>query len=212
MSEFIMNEDQTPLERRADELRTLVLASDPNLLAELTDTKLSEGNGSPGYEFQYWGNPVLLSSDDHIARDPRSKQPLPAIHQAMILYYFSSSKTSSPPGKWISFSELADGQFYNTAFQGYTANKLLQYFKTNYESFENRCLELCGEKTSFGDGAFRFQILPRIAILAVYWKGDDEFPPSYKLLFEDIADYHLPTDGCAILASMLTGKLISEYS
>ena len=28
----------------------------------------------------------------------------------------------------------------------------------------------------------------------------------------DIADYHLPTDGCAILASMLTGKLISEYS
>ena len=212
MSEFIMNEDQTPLERRADELRAEVLAADPNLLADLTDTKLSEGNNWPSYEFHYWGNPVLLSSKDYIARDPEFSQPLPAIHQAMILYYFSSSKTSSPPGKWISFSELADGQFYNAAFQGYTAKKILQYFEADYERFENRCLELCGEKTSFGDGAFRFQILPRIAILAVYWKGDDEFPPSYKLLFEDIADYHLPTDVCAILASMLTGKLTSEYS
>jgi hypothetical protein len=51
-----------------------------------------------------------------------------------------------------------------------------------------------------------------MGLLAVYWKGDDEFPPSYKILFEDIADEHLPTDACAILGSMLTGKLISQYS
>ena len=212
MSEFIMNEDQSPLERRADELRAEVLSAEPNRLADLTGTRFREGTDSSDFEFSYWGNPVLLSSEDYIARDLESGQPLPAIHQAMILYYYSSSKNSSPAGKWISFSVLADGQFYNTAFQGYTSKKLLQCFEMDYEGFETRCLELDGEKTSFGDGAFRFQILPRIAILAVYWKGDDEFPPSYKILFEDIADYHLPTDGCAILASMLTGKLVSEYS
>ena len=212
MTEFIMNEDQSPLERRADELRAKVLSSEPNLLADLTGTRFQEGKDSSGFEFSYWGNPVRLSSKDYIARDLESDQPLPAIHQAMILYYYSSSKNSSPAGKWISFSELKDGQFYNAAFQGYTSKKLFQHFEMDYEGFENRSLELRGEKTSFGDGAFRFQILPRIALLAVYWKGDDEFPPSYKILFEDIADYHLPTDGCAILGSMLTGKLISEYS
>jgi len=212
MSEFIMNEDQSPLERRADELRELVLAKEPTHLANLTGTVFREGKNSSGYEFLYWGNPVLLSSVDHIARDPETDQPLPAIHQAMILYYFSSSKRSSPVGKWISFSELSDGQFYNAAYQGYTSKKILQHFDVDYLGFENKCLEFCGEKTSFGDGAYRFQILPRIALLAVYWKGDDEFPPSYKILFEDIADDHLPTDGCAILASMLTGKLISQYS
>jgi hypothetical protein len=212
MSEFIMNEDQTPLERRADELREEVLKAEPNSLADLTGTRTYEKDDGSGFEFLYWGNPVRLSSEDYIARDPENDQPLPAIHQAMILYYFSSSKNSSPVGKWISFSELADGQFYNAAFQGYTSKKILQHFDNDYEGFESRCLELSGEKTSFGDAAYRFQILPMIAILAVYWKGDDEFPPSYKILFEDIADYHLPTDGCAILASMLTGKLISEYS
>lgn len=208
MSDFVMNEDQKPLERRADELREDLLKRDLNQLAELTETSLRSVNDSPIFEFLFWGKPVQLSSVDFIARDPESQHPLPPIHQAMILYYFHASKGSPISGDWISFSELADGQFYNAAFQGYTAGKLAQYFKTDYEEFESRNQKLCGQKVDFGDGAYRYQILPQIAILIVYWKGDDEFPPSYKILFEDIADYHLPTDGCAILGSMLVGKLI----
>jgi len=211
MREFIMNEDQTPLERRADELRVKVLDVDPKKLAEFTGAKLQDNNGEYEFEFPFWGNPVVLSSKDYIARDKESNQLLPAIHQAMILYYFVTSKRSSPAGKWVSFSELSDAQFYNAAFQGYTSKKLVQFFQNDIQGFIDRCLEMNGEKTSFGGGAFRFQILPRVALLAVYWEGDDEFPSSYKVLFEDIVDKHLPTDGCAILGSMLTGKLISEH-
>jgi hypothetical protein len=210
LSDFILNEDQSPLERRADELRAEIQGADLKHLAGVTGAQLRDEEENPVFEFLYWGNPVILSSSDYIARDQESNLPLPAIHQAMILYYFSTSKGSSASGKWISFSELADGQFYNAAFQGYTSRKLLAHFKQNYGNFEQRCRDLCGEKISFGDGAYRYQILPRVSILVVYWKGDDEFPPSYKILFEDIVDYHLPTDGCAILASMLTGKLIRD--
>jgi len=210
MSDFVMNKDQEPLERRSDELREDLFQRDVNQLAELTGTTLRREDGESLFEFLYWGKPVQLSSRDFLARDPESQHPLPPIHQAMIMYYFHSSKGSPATGKWISFSELADGQFYNSAFQGYTAQKLTQYFKTEYDKFEARNEALCGVKVDFGDGAFRYQILPQIAALIVYWKGDEEFPPSYKILFEDIADYHLPTDGCAILGSMLVGKLMTE--
>ena len=211
-NDFVMNEDQAPLERRADQLRDELLNADYHQLAYLTDTKFEEGqmNKRGIFRFQLWNKPVLLSCEDFIARDQDSNKPLPPIHQATILYYFHSSKASPPAENWISFSELADGQFYNAAFQGYTSKKLLQYFDVNYELFEERCLGICGDRTTFGDGAYRFQILPRVAVLAVYWRGDEEFPPSYKILFEDRADYHLPTDVCAILASMLTGKLIAD--
>ncbi len=209
MSDFVMNKDQEPLERRAGELREDLFLRDVNQLAQLTGTTLQTKDGVSVFEFSYWGKPVLLSSQDYLARDPETQHPLPPIHQAMILYYFHSSKGSPPTGNWISFSELADGQFYNSAFQGYTAQKLTQYFHVNYDKFETRNEELWGEKVDFGDGAYRYQILPQIAMLIVYWKGDEEFPPSYKILFEDIADYHLPTDGCAILGSMLVGKLIA---
>ncbi len=210
MSDFVMNKDQEPLERRSDELREDLFQRDVNQLAELTGTTLRSEDGESFFNFLFWGKPVQLFSRDFLARDTESQHPLPPIHQAMIMYYFHSSKGSPPTGNWISFSELADGQFYNSAFQGYTAQKLTQYFQTDYDKFETRNDALCGIKVDFGDGAFRYQILPQIAILIVYWKGDDEFPPSYKILFEDIADYHLPTDGCAILGSMLVGKLIAE--
>jgi len=210
MSEFVMNKDQEPLERRADELREDLFQRDVNQLAELTGSLLRKDEGDNIFEFHYWGKPVVFSSSDFLARDPESQRPLPPIHQAMILYYFHSSKGSPATGNWISFSELSDGQFYNSAFQGYTAQKLTQYFQMDYDKFEARNEDLCGVRIDFGDGAFRYQILPQIAVLVVYWKGDDEFPPSYKILFEDIADYHIPTDGCAILGSMLVGKLMAE--
>jgi hypothetical protein len=211
MREFVMNEDQAPLERRADELRAQVSSADHRKLAEYTGADFLENTADPYFEFLFWGKPVLLQTADYIARDKKSGQPLPAIHQAMILYYFSTSRRSSPAGKWVSFSELSAAQFYNAAFQGYTSKKLLQHFQNDIQRFIDRCLEFKGKRTSFGDGAFRFQILPKVALLAVYWEGDDEFPPSYKILFEDIVDNHLPTDGCAILGSMLTGKLIAEH-
>ena len=213
-NDFVMNEDQAPLERRADQLRDELLNADYHQLAYLTDTKFEEGqmNKRGIFRFQLWNKPVLLSCEDFIARDQDSNKPLPPIHQATILYYFHSSKASPPAENWISFSELADGQFYNAAFQGYTSKKLLQHFNDDYGAFHQANHALCGEKTSFADGAYRYQILPKVAMLLVHWQGDDEFPPSYKILFEDIVDYHLPTDACAILASMLTGKLIAEMS
>jgi hypothetical protein len=207
-----MNKDQEPLERRADELRGDLLIKEPAQLAALTDTELNDSEGEFYFSFDYWGKPVELSCRDYIARDPETQGELPPIHQAMILYYFYSSRGSTQPGKWISFSELADGKFYNAAFQGYTYKKLLQFFNDDYEGFNLANHSLCGEKTNFGDGAYRYQILPKVAMLMAYWEGDDDFPPSYKILFEDIVDYHLPTDACAILASMLTGKLIAESS
>jgi hypothetical protein len=212
VNDFVMNKDQEPLERRADELRADLLTREPEQLASLTETELMGTAGNRYFSFPFWGKPVVLSCLDFIARDQESQSVLPPIFQAMILYYFFSSRGSTQPGKWISFSELADGQFYNAAFQGYTSKPLLQRFNDDYQAFHEACHNLCGEKISFGDGAYRFQILPKVALLLVHWQGDEEFPPSYKVLFEDIVDYHLPTDGCAILASMLIGKIISTQS
>jgi len=207
-----MNKDQEPLERRADELRADLTTREPAQLAALTETEFVDSGETGIFSFDYWDKPVELSCRDYIARDKESQAVLPPVHQAMILYYFYSSRGSTQPGRWISFSELADGQFYNAAFQGYTSRKLLAHFNDDYPAFHQANHAICGEKTSFADGGYRYQILPKVALLLVHWQGDDEFPPSYKILFEDIVDYHLPTDACAILASMLTGKLIASGS
>ena len=79
-----MNEDQAPLERRADELRAELRTADNHQLAFVTDTSFREESPNQGFfELFYWGKPVVLPSEDFIARDPESNQALPPIHQAL---------------------------------------------------------------------------------------------------------------------------------
>jgi hypothetical protein len=70
-------------------------------------------------------------------------------------------------------------------------------------------VRLGGVTEDFADVSFRFQALPYVPVLAVCWQGDEDFPSSYQLLFDAHTPSHLPTDGCAILGSMLTRRLIA---
>lgn len=207
---LIMASSTSPLLKKVAALQEELRSRDPSQLAFQTGTQFDPArDGHGAFIFPYWGNQVILSRQDYLPRSGEEEEPLPVIHQAVIAYYFHASKGSPPSEGWIGFSELPDGQFYTAAFQGYTGKKILQTFGNRYTAFKEKCRGLCGEEIEFADGAFCFQVLPKAAVLAVCWQGDEEFPPSYQILFADNIHYHLPTDGCAILGSMLTGRLIA---
>jgi hypothetical protein len=204
-----MAENHNPLARRVQQLQDDLQDKDPEQMAAQTGTCLEHGRGDQAYfQFEYWGEPVIYPAGQYLACRTGDSEPLQVIDQAMIAYYFHDSAGSPPAEGWISFSELPDGQFYHQAFQGYTARKLQHGFGTDYAGFESGCRALEGEPVEFASRAFRFQVLPRVSILAACWKGDEDFPPSYQILFNDTVSCHLPTDACAILGSMLTGKLL----
>lgn len=204
-----MAAEKQALERRVEQLRTSLSAEEPESLARRTMTSLQVSTaGDVQFSFPYWRRKVVLPIKDYIARDPSSNTSLPMIDQAMIAYYFHDSQGSGPPQGWISFSELPDGQFYASAYQGYTAKKIRQHFSRKYSMFDQAARYIGGEPVSFASGAFRLQILPKVSALMAYWKGDADIPPSYQILFEDTVPYHIPTDACAILGSMITAKLI----
>jgi hypothetical protein len=45
--------------------------------------------------------------------------------------------------------------------------------------------------------------------MLTYWLGDEDFPSSCKVLFDESASHYLPIDACAILGGMLTRKIIA---
>ena len=97
---------------------------------------------------------------------------------------------------------------YNTAFQGYTGNELVRSLRSSYESFVRAAENLGGLRQAFGDVSYSFRALPHVALMAVFWRGDEDFPASIQILFDANASHHLTTDVCAILGSMLTRQLI----
>jgi len=194
--------------RRIDELRSDLLGADPYVLAEKTKTTyhpLLEGRGD--FRLALWERQMVVSFPEFVARDVTTQKVSGPMEQALLLYYFNISDGVPLARRWISFSELPNGKFYNQAFQGYTGRYLARAFENDQQSFEHAAKTLGGEAYSLGDVSFSFRALPCIPLMVVFWRGDDEFPSSIQILFDAAASHYLPTDAYAILGSTLTRRL-----
>lgn len=196
---------------RVNELRAGLRNADPSTLAVHTGTSynpLDPGNGE--FHLQVWGREVTIPFPELNAKDTQTRKELAIALQALILYYFRTADGTPAANRWISFSELPDGRFYNQAFQGYTGKKLARSFQGDINDFEDAAQKLGGVRHSFGDAAFTFQVLPRVPLMVVFWQGDEDFPSSCQILFDASTANYLPTDACAIAGSTLTHQLISS--
>ena len=203
----------TRLAPRMDELRLRLEGIEPAVLAERTG---SEQDGNE-FHLHLWGKPVCLTLPGFTAFDAATRQPLRPDQEMLLLYYFSTADGAPETGQWISFADLPSGRFYNQAFQGYTGHELVKAFGPDQVAFEHAAASLDGCPYPLGDAAFLFHTLPRVALLVIFWQGENsedtvDFPPSFQILFDSSAGHYLPTDACAILGSSLTRWLIAARS
>lgn len=213
--------DATHLEQRTAELHEALRLHDPHLLARRTgatyvpvnDLPVTDRQGS--FHLQYWNRPLTLTYPEFITRDGRTGERLGSLDEAMLAYYFVLSDGTPETGAWISFSDLPDGRFYAQAFQGYTGDELAKVMGNDETGFAAAAGAIHGRELStdsqLGDRAFVFRALPYVSLLVVCWLGDEDFPSSYRLLFDSAVEQHLSTDACAILGSGLTRRLLRAY-
>lgn len=200
------------LAARLAELREALCSRNPGQLAADTGAHYSEHDQvSPGFRFQLWDREVRMNFPELIAYEEDSGQELPASSQALLLYYFFTCDGAAPSAQWISFSELPDGCFYNQAFQGYTGGKLARAFQSDFDLFCQAAENLGGKRVYLlGDAAYEYNVLPLVNLLVVTWRGDEEFSATYQILFDAAVSHHIPTDACAIIGSILSGRLVKE--
>ncbi len=200
---FAGDGQESGLDRRVANLRQEILQRDKSALAQRTGAVRSNG----GFLLTVWNRFVAIDGRDFSAADRESGQFCDPLTQAMLAYYFYTSDGYPAADEWIAFRDLPDGYFYASAFQGYTGNKLAQVFGDDIAAFTRAAESLDGRPLAIGDAAYSFQAVPRIPVAGVCWLGDEDFPTSYRILFDRSIEHHLPTDACAILGSMLTSRL-----
>ena len=197
---------QTGLVRRVEELRAALAQLDTAVLAQTSGAVVENGS----LHLQVWKTAVLLSPPDFVARDAATGRELDPMTQALLAYYLNTADGTPPAHAWIAFTELPDGRFYTRAFQGYTGRELAQVFGNDVERLSETAVSLGGQAVEFAHVAFQFRPLPHVPLLIACWLGDEDFPPSYKILFDAHTPHYLPTDACAILGSMLTRRLLKQ--
>jgi len=196
------------LQNKIDQLRIeIARIADQEDLAFRCGFELNINDSNSFLGFSLFNTHIMFEYPDLELIDKDSKSKLSVAFEAMVYYYMKTADGCPLVGKWISFGELPDGMFYNAAFQGYTGDKLSALIGNNVENFIRTALQLNGVFLPFGDASFKFQALPKVPLAIVFWNGDDEFPPSCKILFDASVTHYLPADGCAILGSILTNMI-----
>lgn len=211
---FLANQDKGQLERHINELRTELQNADPEILATLTASRYQADDGGNGSIYlPVWDRQTRVILPEYLAIEEHTGEQAPILTQALLVYYFSTADGSSLAGRWISFSELPDGRFYNQAFQGYTGHEIRRTYGDDIDDLANAAETLPRaiqphSGLMVGNRCFSFQALPRVPLLLVYWQGDEDFQSSYQILFDAAVIHYLPTDVCAILGSSLTRMLV----
>jgi hypothetical protein len=212
MTEFKKTGSPDPgrFSRRVVELKTDLQTRSPARLAAMTGGEwLPESEERGKFRLTLWGSPVEISYPEWTAVRLAENLPTPEFELALLLYYFQTADGAPGEGVWISFSELPDGKVYNQAFLSYTGKELAHIFSEDLPAFQRAAGSLGGTPEALGDAAFRFQALPRVPVLVVYWLGDEDLSSSAQVLFDRSASHYLPTDAYAILGSTITHKLIA---
>ncbi len=210
-------EAQLRLARRASELWEELRSADPHRLAFQTGAVYSRMGSTPEtgvFSLQVWGKDIQVSFPPFQCTD-ESGVALDVFTETLLAYYFHTSQTApgyspTPGGVWIAFTDLPDGRFYTQAFQGYTGAELARTFGNDMDAFMGAASVLGGQPVSLGDAAFSFRVLPKIYVLAAAWQGDEDFPASYRILFDGTSPHHLTTDALAIVGSNLTRRLLRQ--
>ncbi|NTU70877.1 MAG: DUF3786 domain-containing protein [Coriobacteriia bacterium] len=159
------------------------------------------------------GVPVSIS---YPALEYAPDAPLPPHIRALLVHHLAVSDGSLPTGDWRAFADLPDGRVYSAAFNGYTGGALVRLIGEHADLLPDAVAACAGrpcepgELATNADLAWVVSALPRVPIALVWWHADDEFPARAELLFDETAIRHLPIDGCAVLGSWLTQRVIAN--
>lgn len=189
-------------------MRSTLRELDPSLVAARSASSwLMLGPDRGELRIPFWDDVCVFSFPELTGCINRN--PLPDIQQALLLYYLVTADGAPLTGRWVSFADLPDGRTYNAAFQGYSGDKIVKSFGLDLDGFKSACLKAGGKPVEVGSVSFAFQALPRVPLMLTYWLGDEDFPSSCKILFDESASHYLPIDACAILGGMLTRTVIA---
>ena len=182
-------------------LRSDLKSRDPFRLAENSGARFVEKDSA--FFISYWNVQLRIGFPDFSVLHAGTREHVDEGVETVLIHYMHTADGVEKGHNWVSLSDLPDGSFYRHAFQGYSGNYLASIVQNDQDSLEKACRTLGGNPEGYGDLSFSFHVLPRIDLLLVYHRGDDEFDPSAQVLFSSSAGNFLPTDLHAFLGRQL---------
>ncbi len=146
-----------------------------------------------------------------VASSPSANIVLPRIQfhaQMAFPYYLVHAQDRAPTGQFMNPRALKGGDFFARGTHQLPLDKVAAKFGSDAKTFLAQGKMLGGKNKEYGDAAWLVLPLPRVPVLIILWRGDEEFPPRAELLFDQAPTTYLPIDILWAMAMMCVNVIL----
>lgn len=106
------------------------------------------------------------------------------------LNYLINSEPIDPSGRWLGEKDLPGGFIFFQGPHQLPTRPLADMFHMNPEDLDRAAEFLGATHANRGDRSYVFPVFPRVPVMIVFWKGDDEFEPQGAFRFDETITRH----------------------
>ncbi|GHV89300.1 hypothetical protein AGMMS50267_16600 [Spirochaetia bacterium] len=168
------------------------------------------------FSLRLMGTEYRAAFPEFEVRDSADKPGLNPYEQILIIRYLCEGKYFPPQGKQLSYNEIPWGNVYYRNFEGRCLKRLAYTFGNDLEGLRrimeegraaNGAWHLNAEPLPQGDAGYRFEFLNGLYMSIILWAGDDEFPPSAQMLFDDNFVFAFTAEDLAAVGEVVIDRL-----
>ena len=126
----------------------------------------------------------------------------------IVLRFLISAQVVKSSGKYLTYREVPWGEVYFRQFEGRCLMRLKFGFGFKLDKFAEGMEKIPGvKKLSLGDVSYEFEFINGLHVRFILWAGDEEFPPSSQILFEDNFPYAYQAEDRAVVGDISISTL-----
>ncbi|MDR0590151.1 MAG: DUF3786 domain-containing protein [Spirochaetaceae bacterium] len=162
------------------------------------------------FSLRLMGTEYRAAFPDFTLIDPAGEERQSPWEQILVLRYLCEGKYFEGRGKQLSYQEIPWGPVYYPNFRGRCINRFAAIFGREPAAFRE-IMENTGalraQALGQGDAGYRFEFITGLFMSLLLWAGDDEFPPSAQILFDDNFVFAFTAEDLAVVGEVVITRL-----
>ncbi|MBA4418214.1 MAG: hypothetical protein C0392_09945 [Syntrophus sp. (in: bacteria)] len=173
------------------------------------DIRYEEKGRSISLEIPFFDENILLTIPEFSFTSSRKGATVNLVTKIIILHYIVHASGIPLHTEQISYEDIGPGaRHYLPVFEKRVAKPLVTAFGFNRDAFLEAGIALGAQEEVYGSASFTLNALPRIPVTFILWEGDEEFPPSIKILFNPTIAGYLPLEDIVVTSKLAATRII----
>ena len=132
------------------------------------------------------------------------------VTKIIILHYLIQASGNAVGTTLVPYEDIPGCRTYLPVFERRVVKPLISAFGYSRDAFSAAGTLLGGKEEEYGHASFTLSAFPRLPITFILWEGEEEFPPSIKVLFDQSIHTYLPLEDIVVVSKMATTRILKE--